>query len=98
MLQKLTLHKANFTNNIDTQLKLCHNITKTNYLYQHDDNGIVRDKSSLLVDDESSDSFITDSSDIKTSFSKNLKKIIYLEFEDTQLMILRMYVNPDKRK
>lgn len=62
----------------------------------YDDNGVVHDKTSLLVDDESSESFVSNSSDIKTSFSKNLKDGISLEFEDTQLTMLPIFVDPDQ--
>ncbi len=62
----------------------------------YDDNGVVHDKTSLLVDDESSESFVSSSSDIKTSFSKNLEDGISLEFEDTQLTMLPMFVAPDE--
>ena len=64
----------------------------------YDDNGVVHDKTSLLVDDESSESFVSDSSDIKTSFSKNLEDGISLEFEDTQLTMLPMFVDSDECK
>lgn len=56
----------------------------------------MRDKTSLLVDDESSESFVSNPSDIKTSFSKNLEDGITLEFEDTQLTMLPIFVDLDK--
>lgn len=62
----------------------------------YDDNGVVHDKTSLLVNDESSKSFVSNSSDIKTSFSKNLGDGISLEFEDIQLTMLPMFVDPDE--
>lgn len=62
----------------------------------YDDNGIVHDKTSLLIDDESSESFVSSSSDIKTSFSKNLGDGISLEFEDIQLTMLPMFVDSDE--
>lgn len=62
----------------------------------YDDNGIVYDKTSLLVDNESSESFVSNSYDIKTSFSKNLEDGISLEFEDTQLTMLPMFVDSDE--
>ncbi|MCM1508911.1 MAG: hypothetical protein NC177_17525 [Ruminococcus flavefaciens] len=79
------------------------NVDNSNSLYYfnypvkyYDDNGVVRDKTSLLVDDESSESFVSNFTDIKTSFSKNLEDGISLEYKDTQLTMLPMFVDSDE--
>lgn len=62
----------------------------------YDEQGIVRDKTSLLIDEKSTNSFKAASSDIKTSFSKNLEDGISLEYEDTNLSMYPMFINTDK--
>ncbi len=62
----------------------------------YDEIGSIHDKSTILVEEEKSNSYISASSDIKTSFSKNLSDGISLEYKDIKIKMLPLFSESDK--